>query len=119
MPLTNCVLPAPRSPDKAITSPGFAARPQLSPSDSVCTGLFVKMLVPMSGQWAGAGLIAKGDTFAGGDFPNAGERYFRESSLPRIQHGNRVFARDGEKQLKILTVSKRSKQRSFGCGFSA
>src|SRR5579864_1116129 len=119
VPLTNCVLPAPRSPDKAMTSPRFAARPQLWPSDSVSAGLFVKMLVAMSGQRAGAGFIAKGDAFAGGDFADAGERNVRELLLPRIEHGNCIFTRNGEKQLKILAVGECGKQGSFGCGFSA
>jgi len=70
MPFTSSVLPAPKSPDKAMTSPRSAARPHDSPSDRVSAGL-CEMNVAMGVQFLRAGFIAEADAFAGNRFPDA------------------------------------------------
>src|ERR1035441_6493064 len=48
-PLTNCVLPAPRSPDRPMTTPLSAARPHCSPSAAV-SAVLCEMYVAMGRQ---------------------------------------------------------------------
>src|SRR5438477_1067162 len=109
MPFTSCVLPAPRSPDNAITSPRRASRPQASPSDSVSAGL-CEMLVAMRTQWSHATFIAKRYAFACGDVADARQRDFGKLLFPCVEHRHRVLAGDGEQQFKILAIRQRREQ---------
>src|ERR1017187_4124015 len=87
-PLTNCVLPAPRSPDRPMTSPLSAARPHCSPSAAVSAGLF-EMHVAMGRQRSHALLVPDGDALARLDPADARQRETRELLLPRVKqrHG--------------------------------
>src|SRR5690348_4308970 len=112
MPLTSWVLPAPRSPDNAMTNPVFAARPQASPRDSVSAGL-CEMFVAMESHRASAGFVAERDAFAGRDFADARQREFGKLLFPGVQHRNGVLARHGEQEFKILAIGERRQQGSF------
>src|SRR5712664_1862813 len=97
-PLTNSVLPAPRSPVRPMTAPCAASRPQRSHSAAVSSGRwemkmaivwvkrrsgvlgrrFVEMHIAATGEFAGAFLIAEPQSGRGGDLPDAGERHLGE-----------------------------------------
>src|SRR5438105_1219449 len=94
-PLTSCVLPAPRSPESAMTSPRVAARPHASPRASVSAGL-CEMFVAMGTQSSHAGFIAKRDAFAFGDLADAGERDFGKLLLPCIEQWHGILAGNGK-----------------------
>src|SRR5664280_913174 len=91
MPFTNCVLPAPKSPDKPMTSPDCAARPQRSPSDSVSAGL-CEMNIAMGRERLGAGLVANRDAFPRRDFADTTQFQFRKLFFPRVDQFHRVGA---------------------------
>src|SRR5579862_4585268 len=114
MPLASCVLPAPRSPDKPMTSPLAAARPHASPSACVSSGL-CEMFVAMGGQRADAFFGADGDAFARGDFADASELEFGKFLFPGVEQRHGVAAGNGEQQFKVLAVGQRGEQWCF-CG---
>src|ERR1700722_562145 len=113
MPLASCVLPAPRSPDKPMTSPLAAARPHASPSACVSSGL-CEMFVAMGGQRKDAFRRADGDTFVGNDLSDARELKFRKFLFPGIEQRHGVAAGDGEQKFEILAIGQRGEQRRFG-----
>src|ERR1019366_10747121 len=104
-PLTSRVLPAPRSPESAMTSPLRASRPQLSPSASVSAGL-CEMFVTMDGQRPNAVPVAQMDSFARGDLADAGKGNFGELLFPGIEQGDCVAGRPREQQFKILAIAQ-------------
>src|SRR6266404_681068 len=112
-PFTNCVLPAPRSPDKPITSPLWAARPQVSPSASVSAGL-CEMHVAICGQRSHAVLVFDGDAFACGDFADTTQLELGKLCFPSVQQRHGIAAANREEKFKILTISQRGQQRGFG-----
>src|SRR5208283_5071430 len=115
MPFTSCVLPAPKSPDRPMTSPRCAARPQRSPSDPVSAGL-CEMNVAMGCKRLGAGLVANGDAFVRRDFADATQFQFRKLFFPRIEQFHRVGARHREQQFKILAIGQRRSKWCFWWG---
>src|ERR1039457_1663362 len=112
-PLTNCVLPAPRSPDTPMTSPLSAARPHCSPSAVVSPGL-CEMYVAIGRQRSHALLVPDVDSLARLDLADARQRESRELLLPRVQHRDGVAAGDREEQFEVLTVAQRRQQGRFG-----
>src|SRR6266853_4597476 len=112
-PFTNCVFPAPRSPHKPITSPLWAAHPQVSPSASVSAGL-CEMHVAICGQRSHAVLVFDSDALARRDFADATQLKLGKLFLPGIQQRNCIAARNREEKLKILSVRQRGQQRGFG-----
>src|SRR2546421_7433728 len=111
-PLTNSVLPAPRSPVSPITMPMLAAFPHDSPRARVSSGL-LEMNVAMSSQWLNTSFVANPQTGLGRDFADASQTQAAELAFPCIEHSHRVFARNGEEQFKILPVAQRCQQRRF------
>src|SRR5580658_2336409 len=103
MPFTNCVLPAPNSPERAMTCPRRAARPNFSPSASVSAGL-CEMSVAMRVQFVRAVPVAECDALAGDNFPDAAQLQFREFFLPGVQQFHRVPGGYREHQFKVLAV---------------
>src|SRR5882672_9469616 len=116
MPLTSCVLPAPKSPVRPMTQPALASRPHRSPSAAVSSGL-CEMNVTMSGHRQVAVLVAEFNASGGDDLPDAGQRHIGELFLPRVEQRDSVAAGDGEQEFKVLTVGERGEQRRFGGGF--
>src|SRR6266446_3208115 len=112
-PFTNCVFPAPRSPHKPITSPLWAARPQVSPSASVSAGL-CEMHVAICAQWSHAVLVFDGRPLASRDFADATQREFGKLFFPGIEQRHCIAAANRKEKLKILPVSQRGQQRRFG-----
>src|SRR5260221_6343900 len=108
-PFTNCVLPAPRSPHKPITSPLGAVRPQVSPSASVSAGLS-EMHVAICGQWSRAVLVFDGDALARRDFADATQLELGKLCFPGIQQGNGIAAANRKEKLKILSVRQHGQQ---------
>src|SRR5260370_1283579 len=90
-PLTNWVLPAPRSPDRPITSPLSAARPKVSPSRSVSAGL-CEMNVAMRCQRPYSLLVADSDRIAGSNLPDAAQPHVGKLWLPGVEQRNGVTA---------------------------
>src|ERR1035441_6422005 len=88
-PLTNCVLPAPRSPDRPMTNPLSAARPHCSPSAAVSAGL-CEMYVAIGRQRSHALLVPDVDSLARLDLADARQRESRELLLPRVQHRDEI-----------------------------
>src|SRR5664280_2595515 len=111
-PLTSRVLPAPRSPESAMTSPLRASRPQLSPSASVSAGL-CEMFVTMDGQWPNAFPVAEMNSFARRDLADAGKGSLGKLLFPGIEQGDCVAGRPREQQFEILTIAQRRQQRRF------
>src|ERR1017187_676011 len=114
-PLTNCVLPAPRSPDSPMTSPLSATRPHCSPSAAVSAGL-CEMYVAMGPQRSHTLLVTDVDSLPRLDLADACQRESRELLLPRVQHRHGVAAGDREEQFEGLTVAQRRQQGRFGRG---
>src|SRR5437667_9836863 len=112
-PFTNCVFPAPRSPHKPITSPLWAACPQVSPSASVSAGL-CEMHVAICGQWSRAVFVFDSDAFARRDFADATQLELGKLCFPGIQQRNGIAAANRKEKLKILPVCQRGQQRRFG-----
>src|ERR1035441_10474345 len=79
-PFTNCVLPAPRSPDRPMTSPLSAARPHCSPSAAVSAAL-CEMYVAMGKHHTHALLVPDGYPLARLDPADARQREPRELLL--------------------------------------
>src|SRR5215831_876656 len=75
------------------------------------------MLVTMSSKRAHAFLVTNRNALAGCDFPDATQLQLGKLRFPGIKQRNRVFARDGEKELEILSIRKCGKQWCFGGGF--
>src|ERR1017187_5049340 len=100
-PLTNCVLPAPRSPDRPMTHPLSAARPHCSPSAAVSAGL-CEMYVAMGRQRSHALLVTDVDSLARLDLADARQRKTGKLLLPRVEQRHGVAAGDREQQFKIL-----------------
>src|ERR1035438_6591547 len=84
-PLTNCVFPAPRSPDRPITSPLSAARPHCSPSAAVSVGL-CEMYIAMGRQRSHALLVTDGDALARLDLADARRSEEHTSELQSLRH---------------------------------
>src|ERR1035437_2774756 len=112
-PLTNCVLPAPRSPDRPMTNPLSAARPHCSPSAAVSAGL-CEMYVAMGRQRSHALLVTDVDSLPHLDLADARQREGGELLLPPVQHRHGIAAGDREEQFEVLTVAQRRQQRRFG-----
>src|SRR5438445_10711422 len=112
-PFTSCVLPAPRSPDKPMTSPLCATRPQASPSASVSAGL-CEMYVAIGGQQSHPILVPNRDPLARRDFTDATQRHFGKLLPPGVEQRDRLAAGHREEQLKILPLGQRCQQRRFG-----
>src|SRR5512140_1302900 len=90
-PRTSRVLPAPNSPERPMTRPGSATRPQASPNASVSLGL-CEMNVAMGGKRAHALLVAQGDPFVTGDLSDTRKRQVWEPRAPGIKQRYRVLA---------------------------
>src|SRR6266704_2759798 len=88
-PLTNWVLPAPRSPESPSTHPLTKARPQLSPSPSVSTALF-EMNVAMGGERAHAVLVADRDPVRCGNLADAVQGQVGELLSPGVEQRHRI-----------------------------
>src|SRR6266481_301407 len=112
-PFTNCVLPAPRSPHNPITSPLWAARPQVSPSASVSAGL-CEMHVAICGQRSHAVLVFGSDGRARRDFADATRLKLGRLFLPANQQKSRIPARNREENLNLLSIRQRGQHRGFG-----
>src|SRR5438132_9047809 len=84
MPLTSCVLPAPRSPVRPTTWPDGASRPHCSPILMVSSGL-LEMNVAMNNERPDALLVANGQPGFGGDPADATEAHFGKLFLPGVE----------------------------------
>src|SRR5258707_985742 len=103
-PLTSCVLPAPRSPNKPITNPRSAVRPHPSPSASVSAGLW-EMSEATCAQGANPIFVADDVAFAGRDFANAAQSQGGKLFFPRIEQGYGIPRSDSKKQFPSLRLS--------------
>src|SRR5262245_12660483 len=101
MPLTSCVLPAPRSPVRPITKPPLAARPQASPSASVSSEL-CEMNMPIGGQWTHAVPVADDKPRFGRYFTDTTHPELRELAFPRIEQPHGVTGGGGKQQFEIF-----------------
>src|SRR6516162_586059 len=108
-PLTNWVLPAPRSPESPSTQPFCAARPKRLPRASVSAGL-CEMSVAMLLQRAHSGFVADADSFLGRNFADAGQLHLRELLFPGVQQWDGIAAGDGEQEFEILAVGQRGQE---------
>src|ERR1039457_6623034 len=114
-PFTNCVLPAPRSPDRPMTSPLSAARPHCSPRAAVSAAL-CEMYVAMGRQRSHALLVPDGYPLARLDPADARQREPRELLLPCVKQRHGIAAGDREQQFKVLAIGQRRLQGRFGGG---
>src|ERR1017187_400178 len=112
-PLTNCVLPAPRSPDTPMTSPLSAARPHCSPSAVVSPGL-CEMYVAIGRQRSHALLVPDGDALTRLNLADARQREIGKLQPPRVKQWHGVAAGDREQQFEVLAVGQRGQQGRFG-----
>src|SRR5262245_5328357 len=94
-PLTSWVLPAPSSPERPMTSPACAVRPQVSPKVSVSAGL-CEMYVAMGRQWPNTLFIPNGDSLSSGYFPDATQGQIGKLFFPGIQQRDRLTAGECE-----------------------
>src|SRR2546423_5806224 len=104
-PFTNWVLPAPRSPVNAKTSPRDASRPCRKPTAIVSSTLFEMNIT--AGKFGKPGLARRASCVMANEPADSRERNVREFLPPARHERPGMIRRDGKEQLVIFAVRNR------------
>src|SRR5579859_2647355 len=120
MPLTSAVLPAPRSPESASTSPGRSSAARRSPNCNVSSmlsaSIFCEVIITCGRERCFRSVAFNESDLVMGTHHTADLGEFRaEFARPFLAQSGDMARIDGEEQFKVLTVVERGGQFSLRC----